>query len=226
MRGHWLNDYWPICAMTWRYGAKKKDLFINYIFFYLGHTIMKEGRKIMQLYYFRLLSLKYVFVFIYLLRHLFSCFSFLKLIDEMAIWKLMQCWVLTAVMQHFAKSRNEPSTFRCSVWHPLSWAVLATLSAEEPFKKEDAWHGHLNPVPPVTGHSPFTPHSPPAAGTSALKWPQSWRCRYEKAPPQKVPRLSFNKASCLRDNSIHSMRLREWESICMTGWKWTAASQA
>lgn len=52
---------------------------------------MKEGRKIMQLYYFRLLSLKYVFVFIYLLWHLFSCFSFLKLIDEMAIWKLMQC---------------------------------------------------------------------------------------------------------------------------------------
>lgn len=39
----------------------------------------------MQLYYFRLLSLKYVFVFIHLLRHLFSF-----LIDEMAIWKLMQ----------------------------------------------------------------------------------------------------------------------------------------
>lgn len=81
MRGHWLNDYWPICAMTWRYGAKKKDLFINYIFFYLGHTIMKEGRKIMQLYYFRLLSLKYVFVFIHLLRHLFI-FFFIFLINR------------------------------------------------------------------------------------------------------------------------------------------------
>ena len=125
------------------------------------------------------------------------------------IWKLMQCWVLTAVMLHFSKSRNEASIFRCSLWHPLSWAVLATLSAEGPFKKEDAWHGPLNPVPPVTEHSP----SPPAARASTVKWPRSWRCHFEK-------KLLLGK--CLFSLLIRRVA---WGTVLFTACAWGSESQ-